>query len=513
MNKTIIRIICALLTLLMLTVCFAACSDPADPNEGDGTEAPAGDGTQDPAGDGETAAPEQSIDEILGFEIPELNTTFNILHTSQGEIKPDFIADSFDGDEVSVEVYERNLTIEEDFKVEMNYVESLGGWSYRADNKKFLESAVQSGSNDYDLVLGSNVVMATVMYSGLFHNLCEVDTIDFDHSWWMPDTVETYGIGEHVYGAQGSFGHSYYSGLGLIAYNVTLGENFGVENAHGNLYDTVYGGKWTLDKMLEIGAAYGQDNGDGIMTFGDDVFGCVTTNVPSRLFLFSLGHELITLNETEDGVKIPTALDEKTISSYERLYAAFPQTGTGTFPNCIAVESGAHAPFAEDKILMYTAYFSSLGVEEVRNMTSEYMIMPMPKYDENQEDYITPFSTSVGMALIPVTAVDADTSGMILEYMSYLGEKNVVPVYIEQTLKLKYASDPQVMEMVQYIIDRAAFTLTQALIWNCDAGANFRNMYAFGPLNGVGSPNIASFYSSYRRVWQKQLDNTVAGLQ
>ena len=162
---------------------------------------------------------------------------------------------------------------------------------------------------------------------------------------------------------------------------------------------------------------------------------------------------------------------------------------------------------------MYTAYFSSLGVEEVRNMTSEYMIMPMPKYDENQEDYITPFSTSVGMALIPVTAVDADTSGMILEYMSYLGEKNVVPVYIEQTLKLKYASDPQVMEMVQYIIDRAAFTLTQAMIWNCEAGSNMRNMYCFGSLNIVGSPNVASFYSSYRRVWKKQLDTLVEGLE
>jgi len=80
MNKTIIRILCALLTLLMLTACFAACSDPADPNEGDGTEAPAGDGTQNPAGDGETSAPEQSIDEILGFEIPNLNKSFNVLY-------------------------------------------------------------------------------------------------------------------------------------------------------------------------------------------------------------------------------------------------------------------------------------------------------------------------------------------------------------------------------------------------------------------------------------------------
>jgi hypothetical protein len=281
--------------------------------------------------------------------------------------------------------------------------------------------------------------MATVMYSGLFYNLCEVDTINFDHSWWMPNTVETYGIGEHVYAAQGDFGHSYYSGLGLIAYNVTLGESFGVENAHGNLYDTVYSGKWTLDKMLEIGTAYGQDNGDGAMTFGDDVFGCVVTNVPSRLFLFSLGHELITLNETEDGVKIPTSLDEKTISSYERLYAAFPQNGSGTFPNCIAVQSGADAPFAEDKILMYTAYFMNLGTEEVRNMTSEYMIMPMPKYDENQANYVAEISHLASVFAIPATTRtdigSMERTGHILEYMAFKSNEILLPVYYDEVLK------------------------------------------------------------------------------
>ena len=427
-----------------------------------------------------------------------------------GEDEFALYAESFDGDEVAVEVYERNLTLEDEFKVELNFVDSLGHWGTRSDDKKFIETAVQSGTNDYDLVFGTNVAMATMMYSGLFHNLCDVDPINFDHTWWMPDTVETYGIGEHVYGAQGDFGHSYYSGLGLIAYNVTLGENFGVPSAHGDLYKTVYDGKWTLDKMLEIATAYSEDNGDGVMNIGDDVFGLVSVTVPSRLFLFSQGHELITLNDTADGVVIPNAIDEKTITSYEKLYETFQ---TGTHPNCICLESYPHAEFASDKILLYTAYFAHLGSEEIRNMASEYMIMPMPKYDEDQDDYITPFSTSVGMALIPVTAVDSDTSGMILEYMGYLGEKNICPVYVEQTLKLKYATDPKVMEMVQFIIDRAAFTLTQAMIWNCEAGANFRNMYAFGELNTVGSPNVASFYSSYRRVWQKQLDNICKGLE
>ena len=116
------------------------------------------------------------------------------------------------------------------------------------------------------------------------------------------------------------------------------------------------------------------------------------------------------------------------------------------------------------------------------------------------------------MVMIPTTAADEDLSGMVFEYMGYLGQKDITPVYIEQTLKLKYAADPQVMEMVQYIVDRSSYTLTAVLIWNFEAGAQMRNMYAFGSLNIVGSPNITSTYSTYRRAWKKELTNLLGDL-
>ena len=76
MNKKMIRIISALLVLLMTVACFAACSDPVDPNEGEqGTEAPAGDGTQ--AGDAETEAPESETPlNLAWYSGSEITTHF-----------------------------------------------------------------------------------------------------------------------------------------------------------------------------------------------------------------------------------------------------------------------------------------------------------------------------------------------------------------------------------------------------------------------------------------------------
>ena len=506
MNKTMIRIISALMVLLMAAACFAGCADPAE--KPDETQGGAADATDAPAGD-ETDAPEQSLEDILGFEIPELGKPFNVLHQTQDSVADDIVVDAYDGDEVAVAIYERNMAIEENFKTTINYVGSFTNWNSKADDKKFLEAAAQAGTNDYDMVYGAAIAMSTMMYSGLFHNLSDLEPINFDHTWWMKDIPGTYGIGDHIYGVMGDISRSYYAYLGMIAVNTTLAENFDVQTAHGDLYQMVYDGKWTLDKMIEIGTGYGEDNGDGVMTLGDDVFGFIVKGVNGRLFLFSFEHEFITRNETGDGVVIPNALDEKTINSYEKLYEICPKAGTGISPYC-TYDTGAATlnAFAEDKLLMYTATFSDLGAENIRNMASEYMILPMPKYDENQEDYITPFATGVAMALIPTTAVDAENSAKVMEYMGYYGEKNITPVYIEQTLKLKYASDPQVMEMVQYIIDRSAFTLTQVLIWNTSG----YNLYAFGALNAVGSPNVASYYGSYRRVWQKQLNDLLKDL-
>ena len=171
MNKTMIRIIAAFLAILMLTACFVACDNGA--GNSDDTKAPTGE-TEAPAGDAETEAPELTEEEILGFEIPELNRQFNVLHQTQASVADDIIADSFDGDEVAVEIYERNLALEENFKTTMNYVGSFTNWGSKADDKKFLEAAVQAGTNDYDMVVGSSVAMATMMYSGLFYNLCDV---------------------------------------------------------------------------------------------------------------------------------------------------------------------------------------------------------------------------------------------------------------------------------------------------------------------------------------------------
>ena len=179
--------------------------------------------------------------------------------------------------------------------------------------------------------------------------------------------------------------------------------------------------------------AYGEDvDGNQSMTLGTDTFGFVARNVPSRLFMY--GFDVHFFERTNDGKITIMPMSEKAINSYEKLYNAFNNL---IYPNVNIEPSKTNIQkyFSEDRALMIQAYFSDLGSDNVRNMDSEYMVLPMPKYDTNQEDYITPLATEAGMIAIPVTASDPELTAMIMEYMGYIGQKNITPVYIDAALK------------------------------------------------------------------------------
>lgn len=492
-TNTFSKVLAALLAMLMLLPCIVGC---AGDNPGSGDTTTAADTTAAP----DDAAPETKLSDVLGFEFPSAaDRDFNIL-VCKGYSEPDFCAEDFSGDAVSVEVYARNLEIQDKFGVTLNMIVQNGAWGKQGEFRSLIEKANEAGTYDYDMVAGLSVSMATMLYTGLWANLMDIESVDLSHSWWMKDTVETYGINNTVYGAMGDIAHTYYSSLAVIALNTSLAERFGLNV--DDLYKTVYDGNWTLDKMLEIGSAYGEENGDQVMTMGEDTFGLVARTVPSRLFMYGFDIELIQKNEDGE-VGLVSALEEKVINSYAKLYNAF---NNNVYPNISTEPQKANITsyFANDKILMYTAYFSDLGLETIRNMSSEYMLLPMPKYDTQQDHYITPIATEATMVLIPITAIDPEFSGQVMEYYGYLGQRDITPVYVENTLKIKYASDERMMEMVSYIMNTASFTMSQMLIWNCET-PQLRNMYAFGALN-AGTESLTSFWQSNQRSWSRQLE-------
>jgi len=88
----------------------------------------------------------------------------------------------------------------------------------------------------------------------------------------------------------------------------------------------------------------------------------------------------------------------------------------------------------------------------MREMDSDFGILPTPKYDEHQQNYysfVHPWAANACGVLI--TAKNPERSAVILEEMAYQSMISVTPVYYELSIKTKFARDEESAEMLDLI--------------------------------------------------------------
>ena len=127
----------------------------------------------------------------------------------------------------------------------------------------------------------------------------------------------------------------------------------------------------------------------------------------------------------------------------------------------------------------------------------------MPKYNEDQENYISMVDSNASLFAIPVRPRESvgsfDRTGTILEYMSYKSNQEVLPKYYETLLKgqrLSSEDDQLMLDTIRTNIhyefsDLMGFTEIRE---NCEAV--FEN-----------PASSQSKYKSVSRSLQKQLDD------
>jgi hypothetical protein len=85
-------------------------------------------------------------------------------------------------------------------------------------------------------------------------------------------------------------------------------------------------------------------------------------------------------------------------------------------------------------------------------MDTEFGIVPYPKYDTAQPEYL-PNTAGVFLSVVtvPSTNTDIENTGLFLEAFAYDGSRSVVPAFYENILKGKVARDDESVDMLEYI--------------------------------------------------------------
>ncbi len=368
--------------------------------------------------------------------------------TDDRDTKIEFMAESETGDVVEDAVYNRNLKVMERLNVKMTVIEA-GTGATRHDGAVLngvLDTAVLAGDDAFDLVGNHMSQITPYILKGMFLDMQELEYLDWDQPWWNQSYNNLITLDDKQYMCAGELAQTMISGTYVTFFNKKLwAENFGDDN----LYEIVMNGDWTLDKMKQYcDEMYRDLNGNGSVD-EEDRFGFVYLEKQIQGDAFAGGANIAftTYNEG-DGYYYWTLENERTSNFLSKMKALMHEN------NNVWFTKEAEHSFSVD--LMYkmvddTALFMPhmlSGTDQLRDMKSDYGIVPMPKLDETQENYTTFVHNGFTVFAIPTTCQIADSVAPFLEAMCAESYRSVTPAYYDVALKVKYARDEEAAAML-----------------------------------------------------------------
>jgi len=403
------------------------------------------------------------------------------------------VAEEENGEAINDAVYKRNRTVEEKLNIKFSSIIAAKGQMTPTIVKE-----VQAGDTAYDVAFQMIRAAQNTGTEGYLVKINDIDTVHLEKDWWDKAIQEGAAINGALYAATSDATIEDKEGLLVMFYNEKVSEDHGMED----IYKTINDGKWTFDDMLERCAMVTKDiNGDGVIN-QHDACGTGTNFSWAITHLNGFGMRYAYL---KDGEPVSGFEDEKMITAIERI-AKFMNDTTYTVLSTIEGGWGTYTKmFMDNRMLIRCGGF--YNTPAFREMDSEFSIIPLPKYDENQEEYHSGTSPHASYGfVIPVTNPDLDRTGVVMETMSYYSTDTVLSAYVDITLEGKIARNEESIAMMHKIIDSAFYDIGYVYNWagiekvlqNSIKGGDSQFVSAYAGVRDQYLSEMAATYELYK---------------
>lgn len=419
---------------------------------------------------------EEIIETKITPDLPDITfdgASFNLMQWYRGEGHVhnyfEYYADELNGELLNDAIYNRNLRLQEkyDIHITQNGVETPA---------ETVAKEVLAGSCEYHMVAAPPKNLAAASRNGIFINIKTIPYLDINKPWWNSRANEAFTVNDKLYFISGDLVLYEKQRLPVIFYNRTIADNYQIEN----LYDLVDAGKWTVDAMSAYTAVVSNDtDGDGKLSWKNDTIGFLSgsyTYIPFLLF----GMDNTFAAKNDDGSFVLSASSERMISSIEKMGKILYSDNASWREEIVGNSSysSTYQVFQEGRFLFFHEV-----IMVIRNIEMEdaFGVLPQPKYDEAQDDYLTTVQyENSGTIAVPASGKDLEMTGVILEDMAYDSSESVLPVFIENILKSKKAPDQESSRMLNIVFKNIIY--------------DFYGAFDIGGLYGLIADNIYNMH-------------------
>ena len=247
-------------------------------------------------------------------------------------------------------------------------------------------------------------------------------------------------------------------------------------------------------------------DGDGIWSVEDQYGFTMYEGNFSTAFTIGSGADMLT--KDENNLPIWTGMSEHYVDVYTKVAGQIFDEKSNNALNATGTLPGDLEPFRL-MFLYGRALFlvSVIGIlKDMRDAEFELGVVPVPKYDESQQNYRSKIFEGANACAIPITNQDVERTGLVLEHMAALSTDTVRDVYLNQTLDFKYIQDQEGQDMMDIILSTGIFELASVYGWG---GLNSTI------LDGInnGNVNLASKFAELASKTESDMQKTVEAFE
>lgn len=324
-----------------------------------------------------------------------------------------------------------------------------------------VRTQVMGGVTEFDVILAACSKLAVMAQENLLLNLLNVDTFNWDKSYWDSNSKDQLMIGDKLYFANCALNtHS----IGFcVFFNKQMVENFKLTSP----YEYMEKNEWTIDNWAKMVTSVSVDlDQDGKMTEWDQ-YGTLMEHHNPRMFLYASGLRATTNDETGYPRLTLMSNGDKTVTLYEKLKEVFANEACSY---CIACSSAKYDSseyphqfaylrylFTQDLYLFH--YSNAEVIGEFADMESEFGVVPFPKYNQNQELYQTIYPYGNNLLALPSLNEDLERTAVLLEDMNYISSFTVVPAWFDTLLTRRYARDDESEESLHLLRNNCVYDI------------------------------------------------------
>jgi hypothetical protein len=279
--------------------------------------------------------------------------------------------------------------------------------------------------------------------------------LDLTREYWDQNSIYGFTVEGNTLFMTGDLSIMAHDATWILMFNKQLVQDFQLESP----YELVRSNRWTADTMYSVMRDIAQDlTGDGTMHGSYDLFGLATHGSTFDGLFFGMGMRVS--NMDQNGFPQLVMNNERITAVMERTIEIMGRDVTFN-----ADWEPIARCFEENRALFYGEVLQC--VIRLREMDTDFGIIPFPKLDEAQEDFAHMIHVTACMVGIPITLADTekDFAAFALEAMAAESRNWLVPAYYTITSEGKFMRDEESKDMLDIILRTRSYDLGYVANW------------------------------------------------